>query len=54
MALKIEKDEYVNRTFRISKKLLEQMEAVCDQKNISTNKLVVICIEYALKNLEKD
>lgn len=52
--LRIERDEYVNRTFRINKKLVDRMEKVCDDKNISLNKLMVICVEYALDNLEED
>lgn len=52
--LRIERDEYVNRTFRINKKLVDRMEKVCDVKNISLNKLMVICVEYALDNLEED
>lgn len=54
MGFKIEKEEYVNKTFRIEKKLVEQMELICDKKNISLNKLVVKCINYALDNLEED
>lgn len=54
MSFKIEKEEYANRTFRLSKKMVEKMEAVCNDKNISMNKLVVMCVEYALENLEKE
>ena len=54
MAFKIEREEYVNKTFRIDKKLIERMEKVCDEKNISLNKLVVKCIEYALNDMEED
>ena len=54
MGFKIEKEEYVNKTFRIEKKLIEKMEKICDEKNISLNKLVVKCINYALDNLEED
>lgn len=54
MGFKIEKEEYVNKTFRIEKRLIEQMELICDKKNISLNKLVVKCINYALDNLEED
>jgi len=54
LAFVIEKEEYVNRTFRLSKTLLERMDAVCDDKNISLNKLVVMCVNYALDDLEKD
>lgn len=53
MSFKIPKEEYVNKTFRISKELVDEMNDVCDKKNISLNKLVVMCIEYALANLEE-
>lgn len=54
MSFKIEKEKYINKTFRMDKKLVEKMEQLCDKKNISLNKLVVLCIEYALDNLEDD
>lgn len=54
MGFKIEREEYVNKTFRINKKLVERMEKICDDKNISLNKLVVKCIEYALDDMEED
>lgn len=52
MAFTIQKEEYVNRTFRLSKALVDRMEALCNQKGISLNKLTVQCIEYALSNLD--
>lgn len=54
MAFKVEREEYVNKTFRLEKKLVEKLEKICDKKNISLNKLVVKCINYALENLEDD
>lgn len=51
MAFRIKKEEYVNRTFRLEKQLVDRMEAVCNQQNISLNKLTVQCIEYALNDL---
>lgn len=54
MSFKIEREEYVNKTFRMDKKLVERMEKICDKKNISLNKLVVLCVNYALENLEED
>lgn len=54
MGFKIEREEYVNKTFRLEKMLVEEMEKICDDKNISLNKLVVKCIIYALDNLEED
>lgn len=54
MAFKIPKEEYINRTFRLKKELVDRMEVICNEKNISLNKLTVLCIEYALANLEDD
>ena len=54
MAFKIPKEEYINRTFRLRKELVDRMEAICNEKNISLNKLTVLCIEYALDNLEDE
>ena len=51
---KIEKEEYINKTFRLDKKLADRMQEVCQDKNISMNKLVALCIEYALDRLETD
>ena len=53
MELKIEKKEFVNKTFRLEMKLVDEMNRVCQDKNISMNRLVDICIRYALENLEK-
>ncbi|MGX8852827.1 hypothetical protein [Amedibacillus sp. YH-ame10] len=54
MKFKVEREEYVNKTFRIEKKLVDRMEEVCDEKNVSLNKLVVKCINYALDNMEDE
>ena len=53
MKFKVEREEYINKTFRLEKKLIKQMESICDKKNISLNRLVVLCIKYALENLEE-
>jgi len=49
---KIEKPEYINKTFRLQLELVEKMQKLAQEKGISLNKLVVQCCEYALKNLE--
>ena len=46
----IEKEEFVNKTFKISIDLLNRLNKICDIKNISMNKLVIKCIEYAIEN----
>ena len=38
----------------MNKKLVDQLEEICNRKNISLNKLVVKCIEYALNDMEED
>lgn len=52
MPFKVEREEYVNKTFRLEKKLVDKLLKICDKKNISLNKLVVKCILYALEELE--
>lgn len=54
MGLKIDKRETVNRTFRLDKKIVDRLCEICNEKNISLNKVVEICLEYALDNLEED
>lgn len=49
---KVNKTEYANKTFRIPEPLLENLESVAQQQDISLNRLVIQCCEYALKNLE--
>ncbi len=48
---KVEKPEYVNKTFRIDKKLLEKLETIAQKENISVNALVVQCCEYAINDM---
>ena len=50
----IEKEEYINKTFKIPVKLADKMIKICDDKNVSLNKLVVKCIQYALDNSDMD
>lgn len=50
---KIKKNEMVNKTFRIPIDLLQQLQTVAQNKEVSLNNLVIQCCEYALKNLEK-
>lgn len=51
---RVEKVENVTKTFRIDKNIVDKLELICDKKNISLNKLVVQCIEFALDNMEDD
>jgi len=47
----ISKPEIENRTFRMPKELLQHLSQVAHKEDISLNKLVIQCCEYALNNL---
>jgi predicted HicB family RNase H-like nuclease len=51
MQFKIEKPEYVNRTFRITKELAETLSEIAQHEGISVNELVVQCCNYAISNM---
>lgn len=46
--------EMVNRTFRFPQELLDCLERVAKEQNVSVNNLVKQCCEYALGNMAKD
>lgn len=50
----IKKQEYSNRTFRFPVELLDELNTLASNKNLSLNQIVVQCCEYALKNLDDD
>ena len=54
MGLRIERDEFVNKTFRLNVKLMREVEIVCSQQNISMNRFVDIALKYALEHLENE
>lgn len=53
----IKKTEFVNKTFRMEKTLVERLSKCSAEHNISVNSLVAQCCEYALNHMnieEKD
>ena len=50
---KVEKEEMINKTFRLPKNLVEMLSAIAQKKGVSLNNLVKQCCEYAIANLEK-
>jgi len=54
LKLRIEKEEFINKTFRLSKRLVDEMQVICYDKGISMNRLVDICLKYSLENMEDD
>ena len=49
----VKKTESSNKTIRMPNDLIEKMEVVAKDKDISFNKLVVQCCEYALENIDE-
>lgn len=48
----IKKEEYFNRTVRMPSSLIERIDALANENDISFNKLVIQCCEYALENIK--
>ena len=48
----VKKTEYTNKTFRFPVELAEKLQTLAQEKNISFNKLVIQCCEYALDNID--
>ena len=43
----------VTKTFRLPETLIEEMEKLAQNNNVSLNKLVKECLIYAMENMEK-
>lgn len=50
---RVEKTEYVNKTFRLPSELVHTLERVAQREKVSMNQLVVQCCNYALENMEE-
>lgn len=50
--LKKDFSEYENKSLRLPKELITQVQALADSNNLSFNKVVIQCIEYALQNMD--
>ena len=46
-------DSTVSKNFRLPIKLVEEMEKLAQNNNISLNRLVKECLIYAMANIEK-
>ena len=53
---KLKKDyiEYENKSLRLPKDLIAQVQKLANENNLSFNRVIIQCIEYALENIEKD
>jgi len=50
----IRKPESSNKTIRMNNDLIEKLESIAAEKQISFNQLVVQCCEYAIANLKSE
>jgi len=48
------KEEKLSRTFRIPVSLIDELEKLAAEKDLSVNKIVIKCIKYALDNFEDE
>ena len=53
---KLKKDyiEYENKSLRLPKDLIAQVQKLANENNLSFNRVIIQCIEYALENIDKD
>lgn len=51
---KVQKDEYVNKTFRFPTDILKQLEILAQKEEVSLNNLVIQCCKYALDHISTD
>lgn len=52
MEFKVKKIEYINKTFRMRRDLVERLSTVAQNEGVSVNELVVQCVEFALDNMK--
>ena len=45
--------EYENKSLRLPKDLIDQVQALANENNMSFNKVVIQCIEYALGDMDQ-
>lgn len=50
--LKKEATEYENKSLRLPKPIIDEVQNLADKNNLSFNKVVIQCIEYTLDNMK--
>ncbi len=51
--LKRDYTEYENKSLRLPKDLIDTVQNLANENNMSFNKVVIQCIEYALEHMEE-
>ena len=49
--IKKEFSEYENKSLRLPKEIIMQVQELATENNLSFNRVVIQCIEYALQNM---
>lgn len=52
-SVKKERVEYENKSLRLPTDLIEKVQLLADENEVSFNKVVIQCIDYALEHMEK-
>lgn len=52
--LKRDYTEYENKSLRLPKDLIDTIQSLANENNMSFNKVVIQCIEYALEHMENE
>lgn len=50
----VQKEEYVNKTFRMPLSLVKELEFLAQKEKVSLNNLIIQCCKYSLENLKSD
>jgi len=53
-AIKKDYVEYENKSLRLPKDLIDEIQTLANENNLSFNKVVIQCIEYALEHRVKE
>ena len=46
--------DYENRSLRLPRVLIEEIQKIADANDVSFNNLAIQCMEYAIKNMVKE
>lgn len=46
-------NSHVSKTFRLPEELVEKLDKLAFENNLSLNQLVIQCLNYALENMEE-
>ncbi|MFI3228476.1 MAG: hypothetical protein R3Y09_13890 [Clostridia bacterium] len=50
----VKKPEFVNKTFRLEKALVDELSQCASESDISLNALIAQCCRYALDNMKNE